>query len=364
MKTVQILIFIVSIGMPGMKSCPQETALLTDTIISVSSGVKSAEKAGIDLFASEELLEMTLSFNFREFLKTRNNPKYLSANLSIKMNDGIIVSQDIKIKARGVVRRTLSDFPPIMLKFKDDNHKTGPIRSRGSLKLVSPCKQTTTYENYVLKEYLAYKMFNLVTPYSFKTRLVKVIYVNSDKPKNKFTFYGFLMENEKDLAKRNDAVLVDSIIPSQAQMNKLDMARVTVFNYMIGNTDWGLPNMHNVRILSSLKEPTGKGIPVAYDFDYSGFVNAEYSVPTEGLPIKDVKVRYYTGMCYSQEEIKPVMEEFVELKEQFIHTIDLFDLLPASEKKRAESYINSFYKANKTQYVLISDLNRTCTIVK
>jgi hypothetical protein len=364
MKPFKISIFLLILCMPGMNTYPQKAALLRDTLISGSHPVNAAVKDEGYLFASEELLEMTLSFSFREFLKTRKNPEYLNANLTIKINDSNAVSQKIKIKARGVVRRDISNFPPIMLKFKNGNHKTGPILANGSLKLVTPCNQTKIYENYVLKEYLAYKLFNLVTPYSFNTRLVKIRYVDSDNPKKTFTVYGFIMENEKDMAKRNEAVLVDSIMPSQKQMNSLDMARVAVFNYMIGNTDWGLPNQHNVRILSSLKEPTGKGIPVAYDFDYSGFVHAEYSVPTVGLPIKDVTERYYSGRCYSDEEIKPVIDEFVELKDQFLSTIDKFDLLPTGEKKRAEMYINSFYKANKTHYALISALNRTCKLVK
>jgi hypothetical protein len=363
MKAIKIQLFLLSFCLPWINTYPQETVLMTDTLPVTSQPVTSDPKDGLDLFASEALLEMNLSFNFRELLKTRNNPENLNATLTIKMDDSSTVTQEIKIKARGVTRRTISYFPPIMLKFKNGKHETGRIRE-GSVKLVTPCNQTELYENYVLKEYLAYKMFNLITPYSFKTRLVRIIYTDANKPKNSYTYYGFLLENDKEMARRNNAFLVDSITPVQAEMNSTDMARVAVFNYMIGNTDWSLPNMHNVKILSSQKELTGKGIPVAYDFDYSGFVNAEYSVPTLTLPIKDVTERYYMGMCYNKEELSVVIGEFAELKNRFINTIENFNLLSPGEKKRAVTYINSFYKETRSNYALISDLNRTCKPVQ
>jgi len=360
MKTRMIHILLLAVLMPVRGTLAQETVLLTDSAASAPGNSKSEESSGFDFFATDELLEMTLGFNFREFLKTRNNPENIDAILTVKMKNGKSVTQPIKIKARGEMRRTICYYPPIMLKFSSSKNDTVTIREKGSLKLVTPCNQTRLYENYVLKEYLAYKLYNQVTPYSFKTRLVKVNYLDTEKPKNTYTAYGFVIENEKDMAARNDAALVDVKIISDNQMNAQDMARVAVFNYMIGNTDWWLPNQHNVKILSSRKELTGKGIPVTYDFDYSGFVNAEYSAPTVNIPIKDVTERYYMGMCYNDEEINPVIGEFLELKDQFINTIEDFDLLPNGDKKRVESYISSFYRANKTNYVLISDLNRTC----
>jgi hypothetical protein len=121
-------------------------------------------------------------------------------------------------------------------------------------------------------------------------------------------------------------------------------------------------SQHNVRILSSPKILSGKGIPVAYDFDYSGFVNTGYSTPTEQLPIKNVSERYYLGLCSADEELNPIIDEFVEMKEQFLGTIDNFNYLSERDKKQTESYINSFYKMYKNRNNLIYELNRTCKI--
>jgi hypothetical protein len=357
MKTLTFLILFLSMG---MYIHPQDNSLLTDTVSSGSWAGKSAANIGFDFFNSEEPLEMTLVFSFSTFLKTRNKPEYIDATLTLKLDDNNSLSQDIKIKARGEVRRTISIFPPIMLKFKSINQDSRPIREKGTLKLVTPCNQTSLYKEYVLKEYLAYRLFNLVTPYSFKTRLVKITYIDGDKPKNTLTSYGFLIENEKDMAVRNDAILVNHNGISNTQVNSRDLARVAVYNYMIGNTDWYLSCQHNIKVIKPLEVASDKGIPVAYDFDYSGFVDAEYSVPSKNIPIEDVKDRYYLGTCFTDEEIKPVIDEFVELKDKFISTIENFDLLSKGDKKQAENYINSFYKENRYNYVLISDLNRTC----
>ncbi len=357
MKT---FIFFISFLSIGINANTQDNSLIMDTLASGSYTAVLAAKTGFDFFGSEEPLEMTLSFNFNNFLKTRNNPEYLDATLTIKLNAQNSISQRIKIKARGEVRRTISDFPPIMLKFKNDSQNSKSIREKGTLKLVTPCKKTTLYKNYVLKEYLAYRMFNLVTPYSFKTRLVKISYKDTEKPKKTLTAYGFLIENEKDMAARNDAVLVNCGGVSHTQVNSRDLARVAVYNYMIGNTDWYLSCQHNIQVIKPIKVASDKGIPVAFDFDYSGFVDAEYSVPTKNIPIEDVKERYYLGTCFTEEEIKPVIDEFVELKDEFLSTIENFDLLSMGDKKLAEGYINSFYRANSYNYTLISDLSRTC----
>jgi hypothetical protein len=216
------------------------------------------------------------------------------------------------------------------------------------------------FESYVVREYLTYKLFNLVTPYSFRTRLVRINYVDSNKPDNVFTAYSFLIENENMMSERNNSVVVKTPNLTQKNMTSQDMARVAVFNYMIGNTDWGVPNQHNVKVLRSTKVLSDKAIPVAYDFDYSGFVNTVYAAPFEELPITNVTERYYLGVCYSDEELKPVIEEFGGLKQQILGTIDDCEYLSPVDKKWTTYYINSFYKMYKHPKTLLYDLNHTC----
>jgi hypothetical protein len=317
-------------------------------------------KNEFDFFASEEPLEMTLCFDIRKFLKTRSGQKYSDARLTIKLNDNDSISENIKIKARGIMRLSYCSFPPIMLKFKGGDHETARTLGKGTIKLVTQCNRSSLYESYVFKEYLTYKLFNMVTPYSFKTRIVKINYVDINRTGKTYKSYGFLIENEDKMAERNKAAIINNKNVMQKNMNTEDMARIAVFNYMIGNTDWSVPNQHNVKILRPLEVPSDKGIPVAYDFDYSGFVHTVYALPTEGLPIQDVTERYYSGLCYRDEELNPILDEFTGMKDKFLNTINDFEYLSMHDKKQAETYINSFYKMNKVQNILINSLNCTC----
>jgi hypothetical protein len=230
-----------------------------------------------------------------------------------------------------------------------------------TLKLVTHCNPTSKFQDYVLKEYLAYKLYNnLVTDYSFKTRLVKIHYIDINRAKNSYTAYGILIENEVMLAQRNNAVIVKSDKCTPKDMNTADMNRLALFNYMIGNTDWSVQMQHNIKILISYNTSNGKGIPVAYDFDYSGLVNTYYAAPFEELPIKSVTDRYYQGVCTGTEQMKPLIDEFAALKDRMLGTVKDFPYLSKGDKKQAESYISSFYSMYKNQNYMISQLTSTC----
>jgi hypothetical protein len=315
---------------------------------------------GVSFFASEELLEMTLEFDMKEFLRTKSQSKYQDAILTVKIDAGDSITEQIELRARGKMRCDYCSFPPIMLKLKEKDSTPGGIRDRGTFKLVTHCNRSPKNEDYVLKEYLVYRMLNLLTPYSFKTRLVRIQYRDTQGVKKSYTTYGFLIENLDQLAERNKAVVIDNPNLAQSHMNTEDMARTALFNYMIGNTDWSIASQHNVKVLRSVNVFSDKGIPISYDFDFSGFVNTSYAAPCGKIPIKNVTERYYQGMCLSDEDINPVLEQFEELKGLFLSTIDNFEYLSAGSRKQLEAYINSFYKGYKNQNVLISDLNRTC----
>lgn len=338
----------------------QDIAGSQDTSFYQPDVVKLPYENGIDLFASDEPLQLTLYLDIREFLKTRGSQEYSNARLTIKLNETDSVAEDIKIKPRGIMRLTYCSFPPIMLKFKGNDSSDERAIKKGTVKLVTHCNRSPVFENYILKEYLTYKLFNLVTPYSFKTRLVRISYIDTLKAKNSFTAYGFLIENEDEMAKRNKAVLIKNPKLTQNNMYVEDMARVAVFNFLIGNTDWSVTFQHNVKILVPSELIPDKAIPVAYDFDYSGLVNTSYSLPREGIPIQYVTERYYLGLCFKEEELMPVINEFWDLKEQFLDAIRNFEYLSMGARLKAESYIENFYKVYRQPDDLIDDLNCTC----
>jgi len=320
----------------------------------------SIDPAGYDFFDSEEPLEMTLSFDIRSMVKSKSKPEYFDAMLTVKESDTDSITQDIKVKSRGFFRCSFCSFPPIMMKFKNNDDETIQVYGK-KLKLVTHCHQTPKFQQYLLKEYLAYKLYyNLAGDYSFKTRLVRIRYQDVNKPKNSYTSYGILIENEAMLAKRNNGVFIKSNLFTPKDLNPTDMNRVALFNYMIGNTDWSVQMQHNLKILMSFDNPLRKGIPILYDFDYSGLVNTYYAAPFQELPIKNVTERYYQGVCMTDERMKPIIEEFAGLREKMLGTISDFPYLEKNEKKSVESYISSFYSLYKNQNYMISMLNNTC----
>jgi hypothetical protein len=354
--TLLIVIFLLCIDAPGRGNDP-----LNGTVYIDLAQTLFKPKSGIDFFNSEELLQMTLTFDIQKFLKTKENPEYYKAILTVKLNENDSITQPIKIKARGAMRRNYCSFPPIMLKF--DHNDPGAeriIQDKGKVKLVTHCDPGKMFENYVIREYLAYKMYNLVTPYSFRTRLVRINYVDAQASGKSYTRYGFLIEDVNDMSARNNSVVTRLWNLNQKNMITHEMARVALFNYMIGNTDWSITNQHNVKILKSIGVPSEKAIPVVYDFDYSGLVNTIYAVPVEGIPAESVVERYYTGRCFKEEELYPVIEEFGELKDQVLGTISDFEYLSDKDKKWPEHYINDFYKLYSHPKDLIYQMNQTC----
>jgi hypothetical protein len=315
---------------------------------------------GFNFFSSEEPLEMTLSFDIRGLVKSKSKPEYYDALLTVKESDTDSITQDIKVKARGFFRCSFCSFPPLMMKFKNKESEAIQVEGK-TLKLVTHCQQTSQFNQFVLKEYLAYKLLNnLDSNYSFKTRLVRIQYVDIHKSRIVYTAYGILIENETMLARRNNAVIIKSDLFTPKDMNAVALNRMALFNYMIGNTDWSVQLQHNIKILISYNNPNGKAIPVLYDFDYSGLVNTYYAAPFEELPIKTVTERYYQGVCTSADGLKPLMDEFAGLKDRMLATIQDFPYLSKNEKKQAESYIRSFYSMYKNQNYMISQLNSTC----
>jgi hypothetical protein len=319
---------------------------------------KSYSSTGFDFFDGEKPLKITLTFDVRGFIRTKENPENYDADITIITDEGDSLTQDIKVKVRGKMRRIYCSFPPMMLKFRDKGGDV-PILNQGNIKLVTHCEQSFAAESYVLKEYLAYKLYNMVTPYSFKTRLAEVEYKDVKTGKSIHEF-GFIIESVDQLAQRNNSMIVSNPNISQKHMDDYEMTRVAFFNYMIGNTDWNITNQHNVKVLRNLNINAEKGIPVIYDFDYSGFVDASYSTPPQSLPITCVTDRYYMGGCISSEIVAEVYNEFAGKREQFLNSIENCTFLSKSKRIKAEKYINSFYKKFKTDDLLLSEVTRYC----
>src|SRR5687767_2429561 len=264
------------------------------------------------LFDTDEVLQITIKGNIRELLNDRTGiPKDFSMALSYTKEDNKEMSMPVVVKTRGHFRRLRENcvYPPLSIQFpKEGAHLSSVFREQHKLKLVMPCMG----DEYVIREWLVYKLYNLVTPKSFRARLVKVKLEDTKNKKPPAPFYGILLEEEKQMAKRNKMVPVDRKLEPQ-QTQKEAFLTMAVFEYLIGNTDWSIQFLQNIKLLAT----DANAVPVAvpYDFDHAGIVGAPYAYPAEELQMRSVKQRRYRGYCIQDMKVfESVIARYDQLK--------------------------------------------------
>ncbi|MGE5406404.1 MAG: hypothetical protein ACM3NR_01725 [Methanosarcina sp.] len=303
---------------------------VTDT-----SNIRSA------LFESDELLNITLKFDISLYKRKKSDSEYLDGDLSYIL-EGDTIREKIKLRSRGIFRRNYCELPPIMLNFKKKDSEKGLFNHINKLKMVTQCPHGNT--EYILREYLAYKLYSTLTDSSFRVRLARVTYVNTARKNNAVTEYAFFIEPEELLAKRMNSIAINQNV-TQKQVRPEIMDRMAIFNYMIGNTDWSVPISHNIQLFSEEKQGRNDlAIIVPYDFDFSGFVYADYAAPFNGLKISSVRQRLYLGICREKDVLIKEVDEFVRKKPGLLNVIESFQYLPDKSKKDMTAYLESFYK--------------------
>jgi hypothetical protein len=297
--------------------------------------------SGKDLFDSDEMLSFTLKGNIRDLLNDRGDkPSYHPITLSYRNKDSSEVNIPVKIKTRGHFRKLKANckYPPLQINMpKDIDGLSSVFSGQKKLKLVMPCAG----EDYVIREWLVYKIYNLITPMSFRVRLVQIDLDDAKSKKQAAPFYGFLIEDEKHMAIRNKATAVEQKLrPEQTKQD--DFLTMAVFEYLIGNTDWSVQYLQNIKLLKSNSFP--QLITVPYDFDHSGIVDAPYAQPAEELLMKSVQERRYRGYCMTDLKVfeKPIAL-YNKLKNDIYSLFTKCSLLDAKYIKSVTKYLDEFY---------------------
>jgi hypothetical protein len=84
---------------------------------------------------------------------------------------------------------------------------------------------------------------------------------------------------------------------------------LALFEYFLGNSDWSLAALHNVRLVT---RPDGDVYAVGYDFDFSGLVDTDYAVPDPRLPIRSVRQRIWRGPCATPGALAAALAPYTE----------------------------------------------------
>ncbi len=272
----------------------------------------------------------------------------------------------IRLSARGLSRRTggICQFPPLRVEFAQRPSATSLFAGQGRLKLVTHCKSSIGHQQHVLLEYSAYRIFNLLSPTSYRARLATVDYAEASG-KVSINRWGFFIEPLDDAAKRNgltEARVGDRVLSSQ--LEPLQAGRVALFQYMLGNLDCsmragpqGETCCHNSHLMAG---PGGKFVPVPYDFDYTGMVDAPYAIPPKGIGARNVRQRVYRGYCVHNAGTLAAAAEF-RARRPAIEA--LFGQIPGLEERtrsKALAYLRSFFDQIATDEMVRSQILKEC----
>jgi hypothetical protein len=293
------------------------------------------------LFLNEKPVEMIMTTDLKKMHAQKDKGHYQDALLTIKLNDSLLVNDSIKVYERGIFRRQNCITPGIMMNFKSD--KDALSNNLKHIKLVRACSPNGNDEQLLLKEYLVYKIYNLLTDVSFRVRLVKVTYDNAPAKKGSYTQYGFILESMEGLASRLQSKELKSNTIMTEQTDRAQTTLVTIFQYMIGNTDWSIPVRHNIKLIQAPQNPSKPPIVIPYDFDFAGIVNAPYAAPAPELGIENVTDRVYRGFPRNMDELKAAVQVFENQKQNIYSLIQNFDLLNKRDRDEMIKYLNEFY---------------------
>lgn len=310
------------------------------TILYILAVTASAQPA-VEFFNDTTMITGSLTSDYKYLKKNKMNTSYQPATLQIDTNDTTI-SYGVKIKTRGEFRRKECSFPPIKIKFAKKDFTGSSVENHNKVKWVTHCKPGKSNNDKVIEEYLIYKAYELLTSFSFRTRLMQITYLDSISKRKPETYYAFLIEDIDQVAFRNDAVEVDQgMHPELADREMSTIMPLAL--YMIGFTDWSVLKLHNMKLIQ-LNDNNRRPIPVPYDFDYSGLIDPSYAVPPEFLEIESVRERVYRGFCRLDGEWNEPRQLFLEKKEAILDLWRNESRLSAGVRKNDIRYLESFFE--------------------
>jgi hypothetical protein len=304
----------------------------------------AAEAEAAALFQSEEPIQITLLTDIKWLRDKRIDTMEVDGTVTFRDLDGSMTESPVEVRTRGNFRRDKGNcnFPPIRLDFPKSAMEGTVFEGQDKLKLVSPCHDSRDdFQRYIYKEYLVYKLHALITPISFRVRLVEITFVDINDDYDSRTKIGFLIEDEEKMAERNSASFLDVEQFHPESMDGEGSVVASVFNYMIGNTDFSPVFFHNAKLI---RIQDGRYLPVPYDFDFSGAVDTRYAAPAPSLSIRSVTDRLYRGFCRPELQYEPVRALFDGQRQAVWDLYEGFTLLDEDHREDVIEFFEDFYE--------------------
>ncbi len=291
------------------------------------------------LYSMEETPVIKIDTDVKKLIRGKHKEEYQPSVITFRLPNGDIEEWPSKLRSRGNIRKEVCYFPPLKLNFKEKQLEENGFDSLDILKLVVQCNKNKKTCKYTRKERLAYHLYEQIDTLHFQTRTIEIELYNNGVLYDELI--GFLVETEKHYASRTNCKVAETGTIRSSALLRNHFLKMGFFQYMIGNPDYAIPNKHNVEILQT---PDKKFVAVPYDFDYSGLVDTDYSIPHESLPIKSVKDRIFMHKNVSKNEAMATAEYFSSMKDEFYSVIDHADYLIEEDRKDVKSFLNNFFK--------------------
>lgn len=319
------------------------------------------------MFAANDVVEVTITAPIEEIMRVRSLEDEIDGTFSYRdAESGEEVTLEVGIRTRGRFRhdRKTCPFAPLRLNFRKSETADTLLDHSNKLKLVTHCRsRSERYEQAVLREYLAYRILNSVTDWSFRARLLRVRYVESSNEDEVETSYAFLIEDDEQLAGRIGMKVDESPSTTIAALDGAHTNLVSVFQFLIGNTDFspikampGEPCCHNYILLKNDETQ----ISVPYDFDISGIASPPHARPNPRFKLSNVKQRLYRGRCANNEHLENSLQTFRDRRASIYGLVANLDGMSSRAKKKTTRYIEEFYEIIDSPRLLERDIVTDC----
>ena len=319
--------------------------LFSTSIFLLSFSVSAQKMLKSDALFSDQIpVEIKLGYSNKEMNKKTNDSTFIDTTMEF-LHEGKWSSINVNLRARGNFRRNECYFPPIKMKIKKDQYKETIFDGNKTMKLVLPCKIESENNDNILQEFIAYKIYEQISPYHFKTRRVNIDFTEPKGKKKVKTFKlkGFLIEDDKRVSQRHESRVFERFVHPMA-MDHLTSVHNAFFQYLLGNTDFSVAYQHNGKLMYS--EADKKIIPLPYDFDMTGWVNPSYATVNTTLGINSVQDRKYRGFKREQQYFDQVRKEFLDKKSSLMEMVASFEseFSDPKEYKNMFDFMGDFYE--------------------
>lgn len=313
------------------------------------------------LFSEESTINIKLDISIKEVRKETNDTTYMDGIMHYENESGVWDSIEVELRTRGDFRLKECFYPPLRVKIKKKAAKGTLFEGNKALKLVLPCDRTKESNSLIVKEFLCYKIFEAITPYTFSTRLLNIdFWDRSGKKVKNYQLTGFFIEDDDLVADRFNAEVKEKLTLHPLALHDTSAIRHDLFQYFIANIDWSTTFMHNEKIILT-KDPI-RYIPLTYDFDQSGFVNASYAVINPDFNMTKPRDRVYRGFCRKDNRvINYVRNQFIEEEQTILNIMASYkDLLEEKDYSSLEKFVMDFYKTMKSDKLFKSEILNSC----